>query len=670
MKQADEALASPSVFVSYARKDMHFVLDLVRDLTGAGIVAHVDRHIEGGARWWDRIKEDIANAAAVLFVVSPEFNLSKNCADEIEFAASLKKLLVPICREVHPDHPILKAIQFVHVHQTLVHQLRNIIARTAEHYRDHIRLTGLAFHWEAGGRKTDPLLRGLELLHFRQWMEAEDLTDKETVSRLQREFIEASQSNHYEVSVRRASAALENGLFLDALDTLVDAYMPSWTPTDSWIAWEKTAAALLRAATIEPLDKCIFREGRVTSLATSFEDWFIGVGTRQGETYIQRFRQPDEPDAGKPKLSYWDHCAAYKLPLTVQAIPCLVHRQAAERGDVEVSFLSGARYALPLLVRGAVSGGALFYMGAYSLEAHPQEASAVLFDHRDPTAVGPVTATCASDGELTLSWRKQETRVHVPVDQEDELCGLKVLKDSGGFDVAVVSRHGRFHLIDPPSGSIREVDLGLKQPVRRLRGVTGSSRAVMIETGDEVLLIDCHASSPAIFRMRFAEKKIQYAAGFVFLRQLEYRVVVGYSDGRLQVHTFGIGTREEIRTCMAHRGPVHLIQAAEDGSAFVSASRDGSIAVWKEPFSQPAQMILAGSVVTALCYADENRGLLTADTEGRLRYWDISGELSLRHTSDPAFLTLLERCRYAFADGRLTYGPRRTPSPCSLRDLL
>jgi hypothetical protein len=106
-------LRAQSVFISYAHEDKVFVRQLADELTRAGFLVHFDQHIEGGARWLGFIKEHIAAANAVLFVVSPEFNESVICGEEIAQAIELEKAYIPICYRAEPTDLRLGERQFV-----------------------------------------------------------------------------------------------------------------------------------------------------------------------------------------------------------------------------------------------------------------------------------------------------------------------------------------------------------------------------------------------------------------------------------------------------------------------------------------------------------------------------------------------------------------------------
>ena len=87
----------PKVFVSYARSDSQFALKLARDLREAGANLWVDRFdIPIGARW-DRSVQAALNACpSLLVILSPSAVASENVMDEVSFALSKNKKIVPV----------------------------------------------------------------------------------------------------------------------------------------------------------------------------------------------------------------------------------------------------------------------------------------------------------------------------------------------------------------------------------------------------------------------------------------------------------------------------------------------------------------------------------------------------------------------------------------------
>jgi hypothetical protein len=99
-------MSAPTVFISYSHQDEAWkkrLLPHLQSLEQAGIGMHVwhDRKIDGGDKWYPEIREAMANAAAAILLISPDFLGSQFCVKE-EVPALLKQqeeksmLLIPV----------------------------------------------------------------------------------------------------------------------------------------------------------------------------------------------------------------------------------------------------------------------------------------------------------------------------------------------------------------------------------------------------------------------------------------------------------------------------------------------------------------------------------------------------------------------------------------------
>ena len=85
------------VFISYSRKDLHFVQELASDLEGAGLDVWFDiSDLEGGSRWSREIEKAIHACDHVIMVVSPDSIQSKWVEEEFLLAGELKKNILPL----------------------------------------------------------------------------------------------------------------------------------------------------------------------------------------------------------------------------------------------------------------------------------------------------------------------------------------------------------------------------------------------------------------------------------------------------------------------------------------------------------------------------------------------------------------------------------------------
>jgi ribosomal protein L7/L12 len=87
-------------FVSYARQDSEFVIDVVKRLKAAGAAVWLDQlDIPAGQRWDRKIQDALENCNRVLAVISPRSVTSENVMDELSYALETCKPILPVLLE-------------------------------------------------------------------------------------------------------------------------------------------------------------------------------------------------------------------------------------------------------------------------------------------------------------------------------------------------------------------------------------------------------------------------------------------------------------------------------------------------------------------------------------------------------------------------------------------
>ena len=88
------------VFISYSRKDQEFVHKLNDALKVSDRESWVDwEQIRIAEDWWRKIQEAIAATDTFVFVITSDSLASSVCRDEVDYASSLNKRIVPILRK-------------------------------------------------------------------------------------------------------------------------------------------------------------------------------------------------------------------------------------------------------------------------------------------------------------------------------------------------------------------------------------------------------------------------------------------------------------------------------------------------------------------------------------------------------------------------------------------
>ncbi len=87
----------PIAFFSYCREDSDFALKLAEDLKVAGAQVWIDQlDIEPGTPWDRAVEAALTNSPRMLVVLSPVSVNSDNVRDEVSFALSRQKRVIPV----------------------------------------------------------------------------------------------------------------------------------------------------------------------------------------------------------------------------------------------------------------------------------------------------------------------------------------------------------------------------------------------------------------------------------------------------------------------------------------------------------------------------------------------------------------------------------------------
>lgn len=91
------AQGAPEAFFSYCHDDSEFAIRLAEDLRAAGANVWLDQlDIEPGMPWDRAVENAVTNCASMLVILSPTSVNSDNVRDEISFALSKRKRVIPV----------------------------------------------------------------------------------------------------------------------------------------------------------------------------------------------------------------------------------------------------------------------------------------------------------------------------------------------------------------------------------------------------------------------------------------------------------------------------------------------------------------------------------------------------------------------------------------------
>ncbi len=197
---------SNDIFVSYRRKNVDFVKQLVSALEAQGKSLWVDWDDipPGVASFTNEIERGIDSAHIFLAVLSPDYLQSEHCLSELQHASKLNKRIIPIVHEKIDGNPIPKAVQLInwiyfipHAGQsndfyTAVDNLIHAIETDYDHAQAHTRHLQRAIEWSHANKNNGFLLRGEALKEAETWLSQASGKDPEPAP-LHTEFILASR---------------------------------------------------------------------------------------------------------------------------------------------------------------------------------------------------------------------------------------------------------------------------------------------------------------------------------------------------------------------------------------------------------------------------------------------------------------------------------------------
>jgi hypothetical protein len=135
---AKGTMADPAkAFVSYSRADTDFVLRLCQDLRAAGASIWLDQlDIHPGEDWDEAIEHGLFECGRMLAVLSPKSVSSQNVLDEIAYALSKKKPIIPV---LHQDCEVpyrLNRIQYVDFRTAYDEPLKHLLSAIGDAKQD------------------------------------------------------------------------------------------------------------------------------------------------------------------------------------------------------------------------------------------------------------------------------------------------------------------------------------------------------------------------------------------------------------------------------------------------------------------------------------------------------------------------------------------------------
>src|SRR5688572_207217 len=84
------------LFISYARKDITLVNEIVQALNRTNHTIWIDESLLGGSNWWDEILDNIHQCECFVFMMTPNSSSSIYCLAELNYALAMNKPILPL----------------------------------------------------------------------------------------------------------------------------------------------------------------------------------------------------------------------------------------------------------------------------------------------------------------------------------------------------------------------------------------------------------------------------------------------------------------------------------------------------------------------------------------------------------------------------------------------
>lgn len=121
-------MANDTIFFSYSRDDSSFVLQLAKDLRGAGATIWLDTlDIQPGTHWDSSIEKALKESSTLLVILSNTSVKSNNVMDEVSYALEENKKVVPILLENCAIPFRLKRLQYADFTENRETGLKNLV---------------------------------------------------------------------------------------------------------------------------------------------------------------------------------------------------------------------------------------------------------------------------------------------------------------------------------------------------------------------------------------------------------------------------------------------------------------------------------------------------------------------------------------------------------------
>ncbi|HAX85158.1 MAG TPA: type IV secretion protein Rhs [Cyanobacteria bacterium UBA11370] len=201
------------VFLSYADEDKATMEKVRNSLRREMITVWTNKtDIQTGEAFEDAINRGIEQADNLVFLISPDSVTSYYCQQELDYALSFNKRIIPLLVRDTNTLQIPESLRQLHYidlsdnaqdedYHLDESQLLKILHQDETYYNEHKMLLTKALKWERQNRNSSILLRGYNLRHAELWLKGAEQRKKHPPTALQKEYISESLQQPTDVSV-------------------------------------------------------------------------------------------------------------------------------------------------------------------------------------------------------------------------------------------------------------------------------------------------------------------------------------------------------------------------------------------------------------------------------------------------------------------------------------
>jgi len=170
------------VLLSYSEQDSLMMEKVRNSLRREGFTVWTNKtDIQTGVAFQAAIEQGIEQADSIVYLMSPDAISSAYCQQEVNFALSLNKRIIPVlikAIDTEQLQPGLRALQYIDLSDNHVEldyqqdesQLIRILRQEAAYYQAHKILLTKALKWKRQNANPTILLRGYNLHHAEAWL--------------------------------------------------------------------------------------------------------------------------------------------------------------------------------------------------------------------------------------------------------------------------------------------------------------------------------------------------------------------------------------------------------------------------------------------------------------------------------------------------------------------